>query len=139
MASVRSARRPRPIRVLVAERRLHESEDPVRFAVGRIDRERGLAFAQRFRRLVLPRVQPGQLGVDLGGLRNERERLLIGRDRLVHFAVGFEPAALHEQEVRLPDRRGRLRGRLPGGRRLQGQTQRNDEDDDRRHEQTDRL
>ena len=130
--------RPCRIRRLMAERRLHEPEDPVRFAIGGIDRERGLSFAQRFGRLVLPRVQPGELGVDLGGFRNERERLLVGRDRLVHFAVGFEPAALHEQKVRLPDRRGWLSGRLPGGRRLQGQTQR-DNEDGRRHEQTDRL
>ncbi len=112
MASVRSARDRVAIGGLVAERRLHEPEDPVRFAVGGIDRERGLSFAQRFGRLVLPRVQPGELGVDLGGFRDERERLLVGRDRLVHLAVGFEPAALHEQEVRLPDRRGRRERRL---------------------------
>ncbi len=47
---------------------------------------------ERLDRLVLARVEPGQLGAQLGGVRLERDRLLVRGNRVVEPAQPLEMA-----------------------------------------------
>jgi hypothetical protein len=110
-----------PRLALFGERGEHRTENPVGFLVLRIDLERVLRGHQGFRRLVLPRVEAGELGARLGALRIERDRLAERRDGLVDLAAAFEIAAEQEVVGGVLGRRGR--GRLREQREAQGERQ----------------
>ncbi len=58
-------------------------ENPVRLLISRITRECGLGIRDRLEGIVLPGVQPGELGAKFGRPRVEGDRSLVGLDRLV--------------------------------------------------------
>ena len=94
---------------LLGQRGQDRAENAVGFLVLRIDGQRVFGGGDRFRRLVLPRVEPGELGPRLGALRIEGDRLAQRGNRLVDLAATLEVAA--EQEVV---------GRVLGGLRRRG-------------------
>jgi hypothetical protein len=116
-------------RSAVAPRGEDEAEHPMRLDVVGVDGQRLACGVHCFGRLVLPREEAGQFGVELGGFGVELEGALQCLLRRIRVALRLEPARQQEFEIRLSRGIGRrsslLRRRLETSR----QHQRDDHDD----------
>ncbi len=107
-------------RVALAEVRVGDAEDPVRFEVRRIQLEGRFGLQSGLDRVVLTLVHARELRPQLGRLGIERDRALVRRNRLVDAALALEPAPEQEQVRGVLGRRLRpgltdLHGRAVGG------------------------
>ena len=101
------------------ERRVHDAEDAMRFAIGRLGLDRLLSRGDGFLEPALPHVESRELGDDVAALRIELGRAFEGGNRAGNVVGAFEMASEHELRVRVAGffrrigrglRRCRLRG-----------------------------